>query len=211
MIIHKLVFSPIMVNTYIVEGISGTCAVIDCGCYSRKEFEEFEKFLDKKKLIPGLLLNTHMHLDHIFGNGFMLEKYNLRTWCHTLDEMNRERAIQDALLFGLKMETPPEPEGYLEDGGTVSLGNLTFKALHVPGHTSGSLAYYCESEGCVFTGDALFAGNIGRSDLPGGNHDTLVRSIKAKLFSLPPDTIVYPGHGDKTDIISEMRFNPFFS
>lgn len=209
--VHKLVFSPIEVNTYILEDVSGECAVIDCGCYDEDEFSRLKNFISERNLRPVLLLNTHMHLDHIFGNRMMLQKYNLSAWCSELDEMNRKMAIQHAAIFGLSMEEPPVPAGYLHDGETVKFGSVELKALLVPGHTSGSLAYYSEKENCVFTGDALFAGSIGRSDLPGGNHDTLITSIKTKLFTLPLNTIVYPGHGEKTDIKTEMRYNPYFS
>lgn len=211
MIVHRFVFSPIEVNTYILEDSPGECAIIDCGCYDDREFSILKDFLNEKNLKPVLLLNTHCHLDHIFGNRYMLEEYNLRTWCHELDEMNRRMAVQHAALFGLRMHTPPEPAGYIQDEETVRFGSVELKALLVPGHTAGTLAFYCEKESCIFTGDALFAGSIGRSDLPGGDHDTLIRSIRTRLFSLPPETVVYSGHGEKTDIGTEMRYNPYFS
>jgi glyoxylase-like metal-dependent hydrolase (beta-lactamase superfamily II) len=196
--IFKLVFSPIEVNTYILADESGTCAIIDCGCYNNKEFSTFTSLLENKKLTPKLLLNTHCHLDHIFGNRLILSKYGLRTLCH-------------AMLFGLEMEMPPEPQGFIDDGQLITFESVTLKALHVPGHSPGSLAYYSEKDGIVFTGDALFAGSIGRTDLPGGNYDTLIDSIRNKLFVLPPATVVYPGHGAKTTIEQEMKTNPFFT
>ncbi|MGE5419004.1 MAG: MBL fold metallo-hydrolase [Chloroflexota bacterium] len=211
MVIHKLVFSPIEVNTYVLEDASGDCAVIDCGCYNEEEFSRLENLFREKNLKPVLLLNTHLHLDHIFGNRLMLQRYNLSTWCSELDEMNRKMARQHAAIFGLSMEEPPLPAGYITDGETVRFGSVELKVLLVPGHSSGSLAFYAEKGKSVFTGDALFAGSIGRSDLPGGNHDTLIRSIKNKLFTLPQDTTVYPGHGEKTDVMTEMRYNPYFS
>jgi glyoxylase-like metal-dependent hydrolase (beta-lactamase superfamily II) len=211
MIIHRFIFSPIEVNTYVLEDTSGVCAIIDCGCYDENEFETLVSFLESKKLTPVALLNTHFHLDHIFGNRFMLEKYSLRTRGSELDEINRKMALQHTAMFGLTMKTPPDPEGYLKAGEITKFGSVELKALLVPGHTTGSLAFYSEKEGCVFTGDALFAGNIGRSDLPGGNHETLLQSIRSQLFTLPTGTIVYPGHGEKTDIETEMRYNPYFS
>jgi glyoxylase-like metal-dependent hydrolase (beta-lactamase superfamily II) len=211
MTIHKFVFSPIEVNTYILEDPSGECAVIDCGCYDKDEFGQLEHFLNERNLKPVLLLNTHCHLDHIFGNGFMLEKYNLHSHYHQLDEMNRKLAVSHAKLFGLTMDNPPDPGDYLTDNEIVNFGSISLKTLLVPGHTAGGIAFWSEDENCVFTGDSLFAGSIGRSDLPGGNHNTLVKSIRTRLFTLPPQTIVYPGHGDKTDIGTEMRFNPYFS
>ena len=208
--IFKLVFSPIEVNTYILADESGNCAIIDCGCYDRGEFKILENFIKDNHLNPILLLNTHSHLDHIFGNKFILEKYGLRTYSNELDEMNRKNAKKHALLFGLTIDEPPEPGGFIEDGQTVTFGTTKLLALLVPRHTSGSLAFYSEKDGCVFTGDALFSGSIGRSDLEGGNYETLINSIKSKLFVLPPATVVYPGHGNETTIEREMKTNPFF-
>lgn len=209
--IFRLVFSPIEVNTYILADQSGDCAIIDCGCYDAGEFRKLEGFLKKKSLKPVLLLNTHCHLDHIFGNGFLLEKYNLKTYSGEFDEINRKSALEHAALFGLKMEVPPEPGGFLADNQTVVFGSTELMTLHVPGHSPGSLAFYSEKNECVFTGDALFSGSIGRTDLTGGDYGTLIRSIKSKLFVLPPSTVVYPGHGSETTIEKEMRSNPYFS
>ena len=208
--IYKFVFSPIDVNTYILVDDSGDCAIIDCGCYEKQESEELENFIKEKGINPVLLLNTHCHLDHIFGNSFVLEKYGLRTFSSELDELNRKNASQHATLFGLTMDAPPEPAGFISDNQVVTFGTTELKALHVPGHTSGSLAFYSEKNNCVFTGDALFSGSIGRTDLQGGNYETLIRSIKNKLFVLPPSTVVYPGHGNETTIEREMKSNPFF-
>jgi hydroxyacylglutathione hydrolase len=158
-----------------------------------------------------MLLNTHCHLDHVFGNKFMLEKYNLRTLSSEDEEMNRKNATQHSMLFGLTMDTPPEPEAFITDGQVLSFGSTDLIALPVPGHTTGSLAFYCAKEGHVFTGDALFAGSIGRTDLPGGNYDTLLNSIRSRLFVLPLSTVVYPGHGNKTTIEREILTNPFFT
>jgi glyoxylase-like metal-dependent hydrolase (beta-lactamase superfamily II) len=208
--IYKLVFNPIDVNTYILEDKSGDCAIIDCGCYDRKEADKLEKFISEKKLNPVLLLNTHSHLDHIFGNKFILERYNLKTLSGKEDEPNRKNAVQHALLFGLKMDNPPEPGGFLSDNQEIIFGTTVLKAFHVPGHAPGSYAFYSRENACVFTGDALFAGSIGRTDLPGGNFETLINSIKTKLFTLPSETVVYSGHGNETTIEQEMKFNPYF-
>jgi glyoxylase-like metal-dependent hydrolase (beta-lactamase superfamily II) len=208
--IFKFVYSPIDVNTYILADKSGECAIIDCGCYDREESEQFAGFIKEKKLKPVLLLNTHCHLDHIFGNGFLLGRYNLKAWSCELDEINRKNAKQHAMLFGLSMENPPEPESFIVDNQTITFGATELLALHVPGHSPGSIAFYSEKNGSVFTGDALFAGSIGRTDLMGGSYDTLIRSIKNKLFVLPPSTVVYAGHGEETTIEREVKFNPFF-
>lgn len=208
--IIKFVFSPIEVNSYIITDKSGDCAIIDCGCYDTNEFEEFAGVIRTKNLNPVLLLNTHCHLDHIFGNKFILDKYNLKAFSSEYDEMNRINAVQHAMHFGLTMDIPPEPAGFINDNQVITFGESELVALHVPGHTSGSLAFYCEKDGCVFTGDALFAGSIGRTDLPGGDFNTLIKSIKSKLFVLPPSTVVYSGHGKETTIEKEMKSNPFF-
>ncbi len=209
--IYKLVFSPIEVNTYILADKSGDCAIIDCGCYSKKESERLEKFINVRKINPVLLLNTHCHLDHLFGNRFILERYNLKALSGKEDEMNRLNSVQHALLFGLEMDDPPEPGGFLIDNQVITFGTTKLDVLHVPGHSSGSMAFYCVEDGCVFSGDALFAGSIGRTDLPGGDYDTLINSIKTRLFVLPPETTVYPGHGGETTIEREMKSNPYFS
>jgi len=208
--IYRLVFSPIEVNTYILADGSGKCAVIDCGCYSMSEFERLTRFLEEKKLEPVLLLNTHCHLDHIFGNGMFQARYNLGTYCHKDEESNRHNSVLHAQLFGLKMDTPPEPAGLLNGDQTITFGSVSLKVLHVPGHAAGSIAFYSRDENAVFTGDALFSGSIGRTDLPGGNYETLIQSIRSKLFTLPPETKVYPGHGDSTTIEIEMKTNPYF-
>ena len=209
--IYKFVFSPIDVNTYLVADQSSDCAIIDCGCYNEEEFDELDRFIKNKKLNPVLLLNTHCHLDHVFGNQFVLEKYNLKTNSSELDEINRNNSAQHAMLFGLSMDQPPEPGRFLTENETVKFGTTEFKVLHVPGHSPGSLSFYSEKGNCVFTGDALFAGSIGRTDLPGGNYETLIENIKNKLFVLPPQTVVYPGHGSETTIEREMTSNPFFT
>jgi hydroxyacylglutathione hydrolase len=209
--VYRLVFSPIEVNTYILEDESKDCAIIDCGCYDEDEFSQLVSFIEEKKLKPVLLLNTHSHLDHVFGNGFILEKYGLKPLSSKDDEMNRIKAVSHAALFGLSMSEPPVPGGFISDGELIPFAGTQMKALHVPGHTTGSIAFYFDKEGCVFTGDALFAGSIGRTDLEGGNYETLIESITKKLFVLPPSTVVYPGHGNQTTIEKERMTNPFFS
>lgn len=207
--IDKLVFSPIDVNTYIVSEGSGDCIIIDCGCYSADEAGALVSFLEKGDLNPVMLLNTHLHLDHLFGNGFVYEKYGLLTHASPLDEYNRGSAVRHALMFGLEMDEPPVIGTELSDRQKLSMGSLSLETLAVPGHTAGSLAFYFPHENCIFTGDALFAGSIGRTDLPGGDYNTLIRSIRERLLTLPDDTVVYPGHGPATTIGAERGTNTF--
>jgi hydroxyacylglutathione hydrolase len=209
--IFKLVFSPIQVNTYILADKSGDCAIIDCGCYDDEEFRVLTEFLEEKKLNPVLLLNTHCHLDHIFGNGYILKKYGLRSHFSQLEEPNRINGPKHAIMFGLEMEEPPAAQTFIEHNQSIGFGNISLKALLVPGHTAGSLAFYSETDNCVFTGDALFAGSIGRSDLPGGDFNTLVTAIKNHLITLPGETVVYSGHGPETTIEKEIRTNPYLT
>ena len=209
--IFRLVFSPIDVNTYVLADESNDCAIIDCGCYDNSEFDKLVRFIESKKLNPVLLLNTHCHLDHIFGNIFIMERYNLKTFSSEDEEKNRKNATQHAAFFGLTMSDPPEPAGFLSDNQVIAFGTTELTVLNVPGHSSGSLAFYSEKNSCVFTGDALFAGSIGRTDLEGGDYEILINSIRNRLFALPPSTVVYPGHGGQTTIDKERMTNPYFS
>lgn len=207
--IDKLVFSPIDVNTYIVSEGPGDCIIMDCGCYSPDEAGSLVSFLQNRDLNPVMLLNTHLHLDHLFGNGFVNQKFGLLTHASPLDEYNRRSAVKHAMMFGLEMDEPPAIGTELSDRQVLSLGSLSFETLAVPGHTAGSVAFYFPNENCIFTGDALFAGSIGRTDLPGGDYNTLMKSIRERLLTLPDETVVYPGHGPATTIGEERRTNSF--
>jgi hydroxyacylglutathione hydrolase len=207
--VFKFVFSPFQVNTYVLADKSGDCAIIDCGCYDGNEFRILVDFIESHNLKPVLLLNTHCHLDHLFGNRFIYNKYTLSPFSDELEEPNRKNAADHALIFGLSMAMPPEPAGFISDKQKIIFGSATLLALCVPGHTAGSIAYYSESDECVFAGDALFAGSIGRTDLPGGSHETLLKSIKNQLLTLPGHTVVYSGHGPETTIEHEKNTNQF--
>ena len=207
--IDRQIFSPIDVNTYILADDSGDCAIVDCGCYDQAEFSRLVGTIESRKLNPVLLLNTHCHLDHIFGNRYVLEKYNLRSHWHSSEESNRHDAPKHAQFFGLSMDPVPDPLGYLIHDQEIVFGSTVLKVLHVPGHSRGGLAFYCQAEESVLTGDALFAGSIGRTDLPGGDFQSLISSLRNNLLTLPPSTKVYPGHGPQTTIGEEMKTNPF--
>lgn len=209
--IYRGVFSPIQVNTYIVTGNGKECVIIDCGCYGSAEEQKLEEMLSSGGLKPVMLIDTHCHLDHVFGNRFILGRYGLRPWFHEGERYNYNNAPKHSMMFGLSMEPPPDPEGYLSDGQEITAAGLTLKVIAVPGHSPGGIALYSEADGILFTGDALFAGSIGRSDLPGGDHEQLMENIRERLFVLPPETVVYPGHGPETTIREEMEHNPFFT
>lgn len=207
--IHCLNFSPIEVNTYVIDDEQDACALIDCGCYNTDEFARLLHFLEGKNLQPGWLLNTHCHLDHVFGNRFMKEKFNLLTHAHSLEQAVLESGPDHARLFGLDMDAPPPIGHVLSDGQEITIGRLKVKVLHVPGHTPGHVTFYLEEEKTLFTGDVLFSGSIGRTDLPGGNHEQLMQGIRHTLLPLPAETTVYPGHGPATTLGHEKEHNPY--
>lgn len=156
------------------------------------------------------LLNTHLHLDHIFGNPFLLQEYGLKAEANQADEFWLEQAPAQSRMFGFQLPEAPVPLGkYIFDGDIITFGNTQLEAIHVPGHSPGSIVYYCKEAHCIFSGDVLFQGSIGRADLTGGNFDELREHICSRLFVLPPDTVVYPGHGDPTTVGAEKANNPF--
>ena len=209
--VFSFVFSPMGVNTYVLADKSGDCAVIDCGCFDDGEFQKLVALIDGKGLKPVLLLNTHCHPDHIFGNGRMLAKYNLKTLCHKGEEFNLKNAVKYAAVFDLEIDEPPSPGKFLEGGEVLTFGSSVLKVLFIPGHSAGGLAFYCEKEGLAFTGDALFEGTIGRTDLHGGDYKQLLNSIRNELFSLPKETVICPGHGGESTIGMEIESKPYFN
>jgi len=207
--VKTFIFSPFQENTYVVYDESGKGIIIDAGCYDEQEKQIITLFLEQNKIEPILLLSTHGHLDHNFGNKFLMNTYNLPLYAHQADARILSQAGVFAGIYGYEMEDSPVISHEVIDGETIHAGNTEWIALHLPGHSPGSLAFWQKEQKIVFVGDVLFNGSIGRSDLPGGNFDTLIHSIKQKLFSLPDDTIVYCGHGPTTTIGNERKTNPF--
>lgn len=209
--IRSFTFSPVQENTYILYNDENQCCIIDPGCYFPEEREELKTGIEKTGLNPVLLLNTHCHLDHVFGNKFVAETWNLQLHLHPLEKPLLDFAPQSGRMWQLPFDNYEGPLVYLKENETIQIGNETLKMLFVPGHSPGSLAFYYEKGGFVVSGDALFQGSIGRTDLPGGDFDTLINSIRTQLFTLPDETIVYSGHGAPTTIGDEKRSNPFFN
>jgi hydroxyacylglutathione hydrolase len=207
--IKKFVFNTFMVNSYILYDESGECVLIDAACYELKEQEEIRNFISLNNLKLVSNLNTHCHIDHVLGNNFIAQTYGIRPeyhedsvlFLHTLKEMGSS--------FGYAISEVPEPKRFLEDDEIIRWGNSSLEVLYTPGHAAGSVCFYSEIEGFVITGDVLFRDTIGRTDLPSGDFDLLMNSIKTKLFTLPEETLVYPGHGPETEIGYEMENNPF--
>jgi hydroxyacylglutathione hydrolase len=204
-------FSPIQENTYVLYNEFGKALIIDPGCYSREEEQELSHFLSKNSLLPVQLINTHCHLDHVFGNKWVYETYQTPLFIHPDEEKMLQYAPISGEKWGLPFINYNGPLHFLNEGDTILLGNDALKVILTPGHSPASICFYCESQDFLIGGDVLFRESIGRTDLPGGDHNTLLNSIREKLFILPDKTTVYPGHGMPTTIGYEKTNNPFLS
>lgn len=199
------------VNCYLLYDETKEAVVIDAGCFFPEEKEHLKDCIESNGLILRHVLNTHLHLDHVFGNPFLFKEYGLRPEASREDEFWLAQASSMARSFGFMYdEKQPALGRYLQEGDVITFGNSELKVIHVPGHSPGSLVYYNEKDARLFSGDVLFEGSIGRADLQGGNFEELCEGIRNKLFVLPDDTRVCPGHGRYTSIEYEKRNNPFF-
>ena len=198
------------VNCYVLWDDTKEAVVIDPGCFYEEEKQALKKFILTNELNVKHLLNTHLHLDHIFGNPFMLKEFGLSAEANKADEYWIDEAPKQSRMFGFQLQEEPVPLGkYLHDGDIITFGHTKLEAIHVPGHSPGSIAFYNKKNGFAIVGDALFAGSIGRTDLWGGNQEVLVAAIHDKLLSLPDETVIYPGHGPETRVIDEKFNNPY--
>lgn len=206
----RLTFNPFQENTYIVYDATGECIIFDPGCHDPAEQEELSRVIEERNLRPVRLINTHCHLDHVFGNRYVADTYELSLEIHSLEQAVLDAVPQVCMLYGLPPAAPsPAPARYIEAGETIIFGESRLQTLLCPGHSPGSLCFYAQQEGFIIAGDVLFYGSIGRTDLPGGNHDALIASIRRELMPLPDDVRVYPGHGPATTIGFERLNNPF--
>jgi glyoxylase-like metal-dependent hydrolase (beta-lactamase superfamily II) len=202
-------FSPIQENTYLLYNELNNCIIIDPGCYFEEERDILAQFILSNQLKPQILLNTHCHLDHVFGNKFIAEKYHLIPQIHPNEKQVLDYAPTSGLIYNMPFDNYVGPLEYIEAGKKVKLDNDELVSIFTPGHSPGSLSFYCKSQQFLIGGDVLFYRSIGRTDLPGGNLETLISSIKNELFVLPDETIVYSGHGETTNIGDEKRENPY--
>lgn len=207
--LQQFAFNPLQENTYVLFDASGECVIIDPGCYEIEEKNELAEFIEENKLTVKMLLNTHGHVDHVLGNAFVKDRYKVKLYIHTKDEATLKAVSVYAPHYGFFNYHPAEPDEFLEEGDVIKFGEQQLQVLFVPGHAPGHIAFYHEKQKLVIGGDVLFYNSIGRTDLPGGNFDTLMESIREKFFVLPDDVVVYPGHGPETTIGFEKETNPF--
>jgi hydroxyacylglutathione hydrolase len=207
--IQIFTFNPFQENTYILYDETGECVIIDSGCYEKQEKQELTDFIQSSQLQVKYLLNTHCHIDHVLGNAFVKRTYKAELYIHRADEPVLRAVESYASAYGFAQYEPTLPDHFLEEGDRVKFGNSSLDVLFVPGHAPGHIAFYSKAEKFCIGGDVLFQGSIGRTDLPGGDFRTLIKSIQTKLFPLGDDVTVYPGHGGLTTIGKEKKYNPF--
>lgn len=207
--IQSFVFSPVQENTYVLYNDNGECCIVDPGCYFGNERNELKDFIQNSGLTPKYLLNTHCHLDHVFGNKFVHDTWGLTLHLHEQEMPVLEYAPVSGMSWGLPFDNYRGDHIFLREGDSIRLGDDTLTVLFTPGHAPGHISFYCREQNMIFSGDVLFRESIGRTDLPGGDLDILLNSIRTKLFTLPDETIVYSGHGPETTIGYEKKNNPF--
>ncbi|MEL7160342.1 MAG: MBL fold metallo-hydrolase [Bacteroidota bacterium] len=207
-----LTFNMVQENTYLVyDEDTLECIIFDPGCQTPTEETKLRTTIEEYGLEPVKLINTHCHFDHVFGNAFVKSEYRLQLGIHPLEAPLLEAAPLAVRMYGIPPMTPSPPADYfINEGDTIELGDAKFRVLFCPGHSPGSICFYNAAENYLIAGDVLFDGSIGRTDLPGGDHQTLIGSILTKLMPLPDETVVYPGHGRSTTIGKERSSNPFF-
>lgn len=208
--VQSFSFNPYPENTYVLFDETGECLLIDPGCYTREEQDTLVKFIRDNRLKPAMLLNTHCHIDHVLGNKFISDLFGLSPVFHRLEKEVLELMVAYAASTGLSYDPSPPAGRFLEEGEKVSFGSQELEVLFTPGHSPGSLSFFSPESRLVIAGDVLFRGSVGRTDLPGGDYDTLINSIESQLFPLGDDVKVYAGHGPATTIGYERENNPFF-
>lgn len=206
--VKKFTFNPIQENTYVVYTEVGDAVIIDPGCYERHEEQALTDFISENELNVLALLNTHGHIDHVLGNAFVKRKYNVDFYIHESDVVTVNSVVSYAHVYGFEAYNPsPEPDVLLKGGEKLTFGAITFDVLFTPGHAPGHVVFYNEESKLVINGDVLFQGSFGRVDLPGGDLETLKKSIFDIMFNLPEDTIIYCGHGPETTVGREKISN----
>lgn len=209
MTVSGFTFNAFSENTYLLHDATKQCVIIDPGCYDKAEQQALKAFIEAQGLQVVLLLNTHCHIDHVFGNQFIIDTYQVPFLIHEADLSTLRAVPAYAPSYGFPHYDPAEPTGFLTPGQPVTFGDTSLEVRFTPGHAPGHVVFYHEPTQTVIGGDVLFQGSIGRTDLPGGNYTALIESIKSQLLPLPDSVTVYPGHGPATTIGAERRSNPF--
>lgn len=209
--VSRFTVNPFGENTYVLwDADSREAVIIDPGMSNEAEREALDKFIEREKLTPVHLVNTHQHIDHCLGNQYVKNRYGLKLEANEGDDFLGQTLREQSRRFGMRVTADNAVSDiHLSDGDRFYVGKEPVEVLAVPGHSPGSIALYAPESSFVITGDALFPGSIGRTDLPGGSLPTLVDSIRKRLFTLPDDTVVLPGHGGETTIGIEKRSNPY--
>ncbi len=207
--IQSFTFNPFSENTYVLYDDSGECAIVDPGCYGPVEEQELADFITSENLKPMRLINTHCHIDHVMGVPFVSSQYGLALEMHEGELPVLRFTDQSAMMFGTPVAPMPEPDRFIREGDIISFGNTKLEVFFTPGHSPASICFYERKHKQLISGDVLFKGSIGRTDLPGGNYETLMNSIFNKLLVLDDEVKVFPGHMEETTIGEERRSNPF--
>ena len=209
--VKRFIFNPIQENTYVVYNGKDACAIIDPGCYFPEEKQSLASWLKEHHLHPNILLNTHCHLDHVFGNKWVADQYHLELQMGEKELWTFRFAPESGIRWSMPFENYSGKIIFLKEGDEVKLGEESLEVFFTPGHSVGHVVFYNRKQGFVIGGDVLFRLGIGRTDIPGGDTRLLLESIQKKLMVLPDDTIVYPGHGEPTTIGYEKENNPFLA
>ena len=208
--LKSFTFNQFYENTFIVSDSTNDCIIVDPGCYSNDEKNMLKKYIDDNNLNPVKLINTHCHIDHILGNKFVAKTWELNLETHQNDIELLENSSEIARVYGfIDYEKSPSTTQFLNEGDIVEFGNSKLKILYTPGHAPGHISLYSKEEKFIISGDVLFKNSIGRTDLPGGDFNVLIKSIKTKILCLDDDTVVYCGHGPATTVGYERVNNPF--
>jgi len=208
--IKSFIFNPFQENTYVIYDETKQCIIIDPGCYTLEEKNILKKFIISEKLTPVKLVNTHCHIDHILGNNFVSKQWNIELYIHKEDLLLLDSATSISETYGLKdYQRSPQPKYFLNHGDKLSFGKSSFEVLFTPGHSPGHISLYNKPNNILVVGDVIFKKSIGRTDLPGGSYETLIKTIKDQIFKLPISTHVLCGHGPSTNLGFEKENNPF--
>ncbi|NLB27000.1 MAG: MBL fold metallo-hydrolase [Bacteroidales bacterium] len=209
--IKKFTVNPLQENSFVVYDESSECIFVDPGFYFPEEREKVKRYILEHNLKPLFIANTHCHFDHILGVEFVRREYGIDFLTHRDDAFWVEAAIEQGEMFGFQIEAVGEPDAFFGENDLIEFGNSSLRVIHIPGHSPGHVVFYSEADKILLSGDIIFKGSIGRTDLPGGNFNQLVSGIHDKLFTLPADVNILCGHGPSTTIGFEKLSNPFLT